>query len=446
MICPNCGKQLQDGALFCTKCGSKMNPDLDVEARSVDNTINDKDSLSQVQDSGEGKAIVTNNTTGIANKEKFVWKEIYTYIAIASAVVIAAVVGLVFRFAKSGDDDNHNKNQINSNTVAEENGDYSNSEANLNTDSSEDSYVNKDVKTDHSENSEERVSNEGQIEDESTTDDEFFEQTLSEPQLFSVQVSADDGYVNMRTGPDTEYAIINPISNGITLPVFEKSSNGRWYRTEYENKSGWIAASQVISQNDDEMLDLFDIDRMTVEDYSANLDPDRYLFYDSGIAEFYFYYPAYLFNDVTVDDSSFSTEYGENIKSICFTGSAGSELYYSIYSRTDGTSISRLTDIINQNEHAKYFDMSDILVKSDDEKGRIVLAGVMDADSRYRIYDLIKIDDNYVYRMLSVKPKYRTEEERIQYAYVTENEYRMCGFSGSSQAARSYEEFLESNP
>ena len=428
MICPNCGKLLQDGVLFCTKCGSKMNADSDVEARSSGNTVNDKDSLSQVQDSGKEKAIVSKNTIGIANKEKFVWKETYTYIAIASAVVIAAVIGLGVRFAKAGDDDNYNKNQMNSNTIAE------------------DSNVTQDAGTDYSQNSEEKVSNESQIEGESTTDDEYFEQTLSEPQLFSVLVSADDGYANMRTGPDTEYAIINPISNGITLPVFEKSSNGRWYRTEYENKSGWIAASQVASQNNDEMLDLFGIDRMTVEDYSANLDPDRYLFYDSGIAEFYFYYPAYLFNDVTVDDSSFLTEYGETIKSICFTGSEGSELYYSIYSRTDGSSISRLTDIINQNEHAKYFDMSDIFVNSDDEKGRIVLSGVMDADSRYILYDLIKIDDNYVYRMLSVKPKYRTEEERIQYVYVTENEYRMCGFAGSSQAARSYEEFLESNP
>lgn len=161
------------------------------------------------------------------------------------------------------------------------------------------------LRTDHYENSEGNISNESQIEGESTADDEYLDQALSEPQLFSVLVSADDGYVNMRTGPDTEYAIINPISNGITLPVFEKSSNGRWYRTEYENKSGWIAASQVTSQNDeDEMLDLFDIDRMTVEDYSENLDPDSYLFYDSGIVEFYFYYPAYLFNDVTVDDSS----------------------------------------------------------------------------------------------------------------------------------------------
>lgn len=37
MICPNCGKQLQDGALFCTKCGSKMNVDSDVGAYVTEN-------------------------------------------------------------------------------------------------------------------------------------------------------------------------------------------------------------------------------------------------------------------------------------------------------------------------------------------------------------------------------------------------------------------------
>lgn len=444
MICTNCGKQLQDGALFCTKCGSKINTDSVVETCSEDNADNDRGSLSEAQDSDD-KSIVTGNIAGIANKEKFVWKEAYTYIAIASTVVVAAVVGLAFRFTKAGDNDN--KNHINNNTMTEDNGDFFQLQDTLSTDSSEEIYETQEDSADYSGSSEGHVSNDSQIESESATDEDYIDQEPSEPQLFSVLVSADDGYVNLRTGPDTEYAIINPISNGITLPIFEKSSNGRWYRTEYQNKSGWIAASQVTAQNvDEDILDLFGIDRSTVEDYSANLNPSEYLFYDSGIGEFYFYYPAYLFNDISVDDSAFSTEYGENIKTVCFTGSSGSELYYSIYSRTDGTSISRFTDIINQNEHIKYFDMSDILVKSDDEKGRIVLAGVMDADSRYRVYDLIKIDDNYVYRMLSVKPKYRTEEERVQYTYVTENEYRMCGFSGSSRAARSYEEFLESNP
>lgn len=145
MICPKCGKQLQDGALFCTKCGTKINGDSDVEARSGNNAVNDKDDLSQVPDSDEGKAVVTKNTAGIPNKEKFVWKETYTYIAIASAVVVAAVVGLVVRFSNTGDNDNRNKDLINGNTIAEDNGDYFHSEDNLNTDSSEDSYVTRDA-------------------------------------------------------------------------------------------------------------------------------------------------------------------------------------------------------------------------------------------------------------------------------------------------------------
>lgn len=189
----------------------------------------------------------------------------------------------------------------------------------------------------------------------------------------------------------------------------------------------------------------FGIDTATIEDYSANLDPSQYLYYDSGIGEFNFYYPGDLFNDVSVDDEYYSTEYGNNIKSICFYGSNGSELYYSIYERNDGGSISEATDRINNLEHGKYYEMSDILVKSDDEKGRIVLAGVMDASNEYRLYDLIKVDSSYVYRMLSVKPMYRNEDERVKYAYVTENEYRMCGFSGSSSEPRSFEEYLAGN-
>lgn len=261
MICPNCGKQLQDGALFCTKCGSKMNTDSDVKARSSGNAVNDKNSLPQVQDSDEDKSIVTKNTTGNANKEKFVWKETYTYISIASAVVVAAVVGLVFRFTKSGDNDSYNKNQINGNAIAEDNGDYFQSENTQNTDSPEEFYETQEDRDDSFEDSEGNDLNESQIEGDSNIDEYYIDQELSEPQLFSVLVSADDDYVNMRTDPDTEYAIINQISNGITLPVFEKSSNGRWYRTEYQNKSGWIAASQVTAQNGDaDILASFGID------------------------------------------------------------------------------------------------------------------------------------------------------------------------------------------
>lgn len=205
----------------------------------------------------------------------------------------------------------------------------------------------------------------------------------------------------------------------------------------------------VHSTYDDEtdkaaLLAEFSIDPNTVEDYSANLDPDKYIYYDTGLGQLWFSYPAYLFDDVVVDEEKELTEYGENDKTITFYGSEGSELTYARYKRRDSESIEALTSIINDTEKDKYFDASEILVKSDEDKGRIVLAGVADSTERYRLYDLITIDKNYVYRMVSLKPMYTDEVERKQYAYVTENEYRMCGFSGSTQPPRTYSEYLES--
>lgn len=220
------------------------------------------------------------------------------------------------------------------------------------------------------------------------------------------------------------------------------------YGVEEEEVDDFLSEEEQIDEYADDAAQFrseFGIETTTIEDYSANLDPDQYLYYDSGIGEFKFYYPGNLFNDVSVDDEYYSSEYGNNIRTICFYGSNGSELLYSICERNDGGSISEATDRINNLEHGKYYEMSDIVVKSDDEKGRIVLAGVMDASNEYRIYDLIKIDANYVYRMLSVKPMYQNEDERNQYAYVTENEYRMCGFSGSSSGPRTFEEYLAGN-
>jgi hypothetical protein len=64
MVCPNCGKELSDNTKFCTNCGAQIvfNP---------------------------------NN----AQRQKFVWKEKFTYIAIAAVIVVAAVVGCVIRFS-----------------------------------------------------------------------------------------------------------------------------------------------------------------------------------------------------------------------------------------------------------------------------------------------------------------------------------------------------------
>lgn len=203
---------------------------------------------------------------------------------------------------------------------------------------------------------------------------------------------------------------------------------------------------EIYNNDSDSLLAEYGISADTIEDYSANLDPSQYLYCNAGIGEMTFYYPAYLFNDVSVDETQNTTIYGTNLKTITFSGSQGSQLIYSVYQRTDGASLSDETNMINQNEHSIYSGISDIVVSADSEKGRIVLAGPENTDGGNQIYDLIKIDNNYVYQMLSVKVPYASEDERIKYAYVTENEYRLCGFSGSSNSPRSYEEFLESNP
>lgn len=323
------------------------------------------------------------NSEPISEREQFIWKKEYTIIAIAAGVLIVAGIVLILWISgiKKNKESKRADNEI---TSVEVNDNFSS--------------------------------------DFDATDD--YNTTMP---------SAEN---KQRVEPITEPATELPAGDDYASEPAEGDFNNEAFTDMDET-----------TENSDnrELLDMFGIDAQTVEDYSANLDPSAYRYYDANIGEFYFSYPAYLFNSVTVDDSPYTDVFGNNIKTVVFSGSKGSELSYSIYEKPDGLSISEATNRINQNEHDNYYDITDILVKSDDEKGRIVLSGTLDSDGRYRIYDLIKVDDRYVYRMLSVKPKYQTEEERLWYAYVTENEYRMCGFSGSSQAARSFEEYLESN-
>ena len=119
-------------------------------------------------------------------------------------------------------------------------------------------------------------------------------------------------------------------------------------------------------------------------------------------------------------------------------------LIYTVQRRYDNMSVEEYTDKINTDEHNRYYNLSDILVKSDGDTGKIVVSGDYDSNQSKVVYDLIKVDDQYVYQMLSIKPYYKDEDERVQYAYVTENEYRTCGFSGSTYTPRSYEEFVDS--
>ena len=62
---------------------------------------------------------------------------------------------------------------------------------------------------------------------------------------YPVEVTAPDGYVNLRNGAGTDNEIITPISNGETLLVYEETNGGKWLKVEYQGNEGWVAASQV---------------------------------------------------------------------------------------------------------------------------------------------------------------------------------------------------------
>ncbi len=48
--------------------------------------------------------------------------------------------------------------------------------------------------------------------------------------------------LNLRSGPSTDFAVLDTVPVGVTLPVLEMSPDGAWVRVQYDGRSGWIAA------------------------------------------------------------------------------------------------------------------------------------------------------------------------------------------------------------
>lgn len=77
------------------------------------------------------------------------------------------------------------------------------------------------------------------------------QETITE--YYYAYVNAPDGYVNLRTGPGTEYDIICPIPNGEVLELYNEeatASNGKkWVKVAYYVdggwNTGWVIASQI---------------------------------------------------------------------------------------------------------------------------------------------------------------------------------------------------------
>lgn len=187
----------------------------------------------------------------------------------------------------------------------------------------------------------------------------------------------------------------------------------------------------------------FGISETTVEDYGVNLDPGQYGHYDSGISEFNFSYPTALYNAVTVDETAWQSEMGENVQTISFSGSEGSELIFSLSRRTDGLSVKGMTERTASGARRSVTEFEEILNMTKDGYGKLVFTGWTDGSYEKTVYCLVKVEDSYIMSMTVVTPNYKGNQDELHKGYVTECLYRMCGFSDATAPWRSFNEYVE---
>lgn len=216
-----------------------------------------------------------------------------------------------------------------------------------------------------------------------------------------------------------------------------------------ENDSNNDDVNDENSQAGTSMPDsLMDVDINTVEDYSNNLDPDQYAYYDSGISDFNFYYPIKLYNEVTVEESSSSTNYGTSLQKIHFKGTKGSELIFEISRRNDSMSLDEMREKVYQTESGSMSDTVTVLNRLSEERthGKVIVSGYSNPAHDKAMYDMVKIEDDYVLQMKVIFPYTPDDmENNRQQNYVVDCLYRLCGFSDTSyESTRSYDEFRQS--
>ena len=134
---------------------------------------------------------------------------------------------------------------------------------------------------------------------------------------------------------------------------------------------------------------------------------------------------------------------GENVQTITFGGSEGSELIFSLSRRTDGGSVEEMTDRIRTDAESGIVDLEEIVNSCRDGYGKLVLTGWTGSAYDETIYYLVKVYDDYVMSMKILTPAYESRQDELYKGYVTECLYRMCGFSDSDDTWRSYSEYAE---
>ena len=191
----------------------------------------------------------------------------------------------------------------------------------------------------------------------------------------------------------------------------------------------------------------FVIDPYQEESYSANLDPAEYLSYYSDTDDFFFSYPAHLYNRVVSDYAPFSTVGGENIETHTFYGSRGSQLSFQLTGRTDARNLSAVKDQKVRQEAGEITSELKTLLDETSRNGRFSRTVITGYDSSgWIVYKLIKVTPDHIMEMRILCPPSREGDDKDKYEkrYVQECIYRYCSFANDEiEPPRSYSDFLK---
>ena len=194
----------------------------------------------------------------------------------------------------------------------------------------------------------------------------------------------------------------------------------------------------------------------TVEDYSANLKPSFYLYYDPGYSDshakaFRFSYPSNLFNVAISDYSDFELYGGRNKETHTLNGSKGSVMLVGLYQRTgnDNLSLSDKVDQILDREGVVITERKNVIRKEVlSDRGYAWGAETGYGDNGSIIYIMTRVYDDYVMLLMIDSPytgyHEKKDEDFYRKCYVQECIYKMCGFAAEDAGElRSYEEYLK---
>ena len=194
----------------------------------------------------------------------------------------------------------------------------------------------------------------------------------------------------------------------------------------------------------------------TVEDYSANLKPSFYLYYDPGYSDshakaFRFSYPSNLFNVAISDYDDFELYGGRNKETHTLIGSKGSVMLVGLYQRTgnDNLSLSDKVDQILDREGVVITERKNVIRKEVlSDRGYAWGAETGYGDNGSIIYIMTRVYDDYVMLLMIDSPytgyHEKKDEDFYRKCYVQECIYKMCGFAAEDAGElRSYEEYLK---